>query len=142
MYHYTDSGLDNVRLDGGYTVHDTPHGEGVSIHDLEGLHKLIGQVIAQKTPALDGDDVRFLRKEMDLTQSALSALLRVSEDTIRNYENRTQIPESVELILRQLYLEHINGDGSLRDLVREISRLNREEHQRKFLYDHQSWEAA
>jgi len=144
MYHYIDSGLANVWLDGGYTVHDTPHGEAVSIHDIEGLHKLIGLEIAQKTPALDGDDVRFLRKEMDLTQNALSALLRVSEDTIRNYENRTQIPESVELILRKLYLVHINGDGTLRDLVREISRLNRKqaEHKRKFLFDQQTWEAA
>jgi len=146
MYHYTDSGLQNVWLDGGYTIHNTEFGEGVSINDLNGLHKIIGLDIAHKTPSLDGEEVRFLRKEMDLTQNSLAALLCVTEDSIRNYENRTQIPAPTEMLLRKLYIEHVQGDGTLRDLVVEISHLNREiaEHKREFLFaeDANIWQAA
>ncbi len=144
MYHYLESGLKNIWLKDGYASHQTEYGEGVSIHDLEGLHKTIGLDVVHQTPALDGNDVRFLRKEMDLTQSALASILRVSEDTIRNYENRTQIPEPTELLLRKFYIEHIQGDGSLRDLVHELSRLNRElaKHKRQFVFIEHTWKAA
>lgn len=144
MHHYVDSGLKNIWLKDGYTIYETEYGEGVSIHDLEGLHKIIGLNIVHKTPALKGDDVRFLRKEMDLTQNTLASILRVSEDTIRNYENRTQIPEPIELLLRQLYLEYVNGNETLCELSREISRLDRElaSYKREFFFDESTWEAA
>ena len=41
-YHYKESGLDNVYLENGFTIHKTPYGEGVSIQDTAGLHKAIG----------------------------------------------------------------------------------------------------
>jgi putative transcriptional regulator len=152
MYHYIDSGLKNVWLESGYTIHQTECGEGVSIHDLDGLHKIIGLDIAEKTLLLDGDDVRFLRKEMDLTQNSLAAMLRVTEDSIRNYESgRSSIQAPTEILLRKLYLEHVNDDGTLSDLIKEISRLNREiaghhrvivEHERQFSFEKDAWKAA
>jgi hypothetical protein len=36
MYHYTESGLDNVWLANGYTVIETPYGKGVSVRDADG----------------------------------------------------------------------------------------------------------
>src|SRR5437016_11253514 len=81
MYHYTESGLGNVWLKNGYVMKNTPYGEGVSIQDVEGLHKLIGTIIA-KRPKLTGKELRFLRKEMEMSQRALGELLGTSEQNI------------------------------------------------------------
>jgi len=37
--------------------------------DVEGLHKLIGTIIA-KRPKLSGKELQFLRKEMEMSQRA------------------------------------------------------------------------
>lgn len=42
MYRYAESGLPNVWLANGYSMHDSAHGRGVSIEDIEGLHRAIG----------------------------------------------------------------------------------------------------
>ncbi len=83
MYHYTESGLENVYLRDGYTALEIEDEEAVSIHDIDGLHKAIGQDIINKSPALTGDEIRFLRKEMNLTQNSFAAILSVSEDSVR-----------------------------------------------------------
>jgi len=41
MYHYTLCGLDNVWLENGYQVRETSYGQGISVHDVEGLHEVI-----------------------------------------------------------------------------------------------------
>ena len=66
MYHYTECGLPDVTLKNGYEVKETSYGEAVSIHNLEGLHRAIGMHLATETPALTGNEIRFLRKELDL----------------------------------------------------------------------------
>ncbi|TWP39194.1 transcriptional regulator, partial [Xylella fastidiosa subsp. fastidiosa] len=38
MYHYTESGLGNVWLRNGFTVHKTPYGDGIAIDNLPSLH--------------------------------------------------------------------------------------------------------
>ncbi|TRN63619.1 transcriptional regulator, partial [Pseudomonas syringae] len=38
MYKYKGSGLDGIFLKNGYTILETPYGEGVKIEDIDGLH--------------------------------------------------------------------------------------------------------
>src|SRR5262245_9334864 len=71
MYHYKESGLRNISLLNGYVVKRTPYGEALSIRDPEGLHRYIGSVIARQ-PTLSGPELRFLRKEMDMSQRELA----------------------------------------------------------------------
>lgn len=40
-YHYLESGLPNVWLANGFTVHETDYGSGVSIDDVAELHQVI-----------------------------------------------------------------------------------------------------
>jgi hypothetical protein len=40
LHQYTDGGLRNVWLVNGYELKQTPFGEGVVIHDLDGLTKV------------------------------------------------------------------------------------------------------
>lgn len=127
MYHYTESGLDNVYLRDGYNTIEIDGEIAVSIHDLAGLHRVIGQDIIHKSPALTGDEIRFLRKEMNLTQSSFAAILSVSEDTVRGWENeRTDIPGPADKLVRGIYLEHVDGASGLRQIIEDIARLNRE----------------
>jgi len=128
MYHYTESGLKNVYLRDGYTALEIDGEEAVSIHDLDGLHKVIGQDIINKSPALTGDEVRFLRKEMCLTQSSFAAILSVSEDSVRGWENsRTGVPGPADKLIRIFYSKHADGANSLRQTVEDISCIDREE---------------
>ena len=127
MYHYTESGLNNVYLRSGYDTMEIDGEEAVSIHDLAGLHKVISQRIIRKSPSLSGEEIRFLRKEMNLTQASFAAILSVSEDTVRGWENgRTDITGPADKLVRGVYVEHFDGDGGLRQIIEDIARLNNE----------------
>ena len=80
-YRYTESGLTNVWLANGYTVRKTKYGEGVSIHDVDGLHRALARALSNKS-RLTGTEVRFLRKEMGLSQRGLGELLGVTDQAV------------------------------------------------------------
>lgn len=129
MYYYKGCGLRNIYLRNGYTFRDTSYGPSVAIHDVEGLHKAIGLYLVEDKPGLTGAEVRFLRKELDMGQSQLSIVLGVGESTVRNWEHgRVKIPSPPERMLRLLYHEHVNGDGTVRALIERISQINRDVH--------------
>jgi len=129
MYHYTDSGLDYIHLENGYDVVKTPYGEGVAIHDLEGLHAVIGRCIAD-IPVMSGDEFRFLRIELGLSQVEVATLFGVSESALRNWEKgRTNnVPELAANLMRGLYLESIDANSKLSKILKRISQLNRDMH--------------
>lgn len=105
MFEYTGSGLDGIFLRNGYTLVESPFGEGVAIDDLEGLHKAIAvDIIRQKTP-MTGHQFRFLRKEQDLVQAELAALLRVDTQTIARWEKLgpEAVPGPSDFAMRAFY---------------------------------------
>lgn len=129
MFHYTSCGLQNVWLKNGYTTVETDYGTATSIHDLEGLHKVLGMNIVTTKPKLSGAEVRFLRKELDLPQQQLANLLGVSEPTVRGWEShRTKITTPADKLLRILYVEHVKGQSKVRELIDGIAKLNRQAH--------------
>ena len=129
-YHYVESGLDNIWLENGYTKHQTPYGEGVSIDDLDGLHHVILRWLADTPKPLDGADLRFIRVEMDLTQKALAGLLGAEEQTLRRWEKArsSALPGPADRLLRALTMEFTGGDGSVRALINRMAELNKVEH--------------
>lgn len=128
-YHYTDSGLDNVWLENGYTIHPTPYGEGVSIQDTEGLNRAIGQWLIALPKPLNGAELRFIRLEMELTQRDLAGILGSEEQSVRRWEKARgkSINGPADRLLRALYGEFINGDGSVRHMVERLAHLNQVE---------------
>ncbi len=129
MYHYTDSGLDYIHLANGYDVVETPYGEGVAIHDLEGLHAVIGRCITDR-PVMSGDEFRFLRIELGLSQVDVANLFGVGESAVRNWEKgRTKhAPDPSANLMRGLYLESISEDSKLGEILKRVSQLNRDIH--------------
>jgi len=125
-YHYVESGLDNVWLGNGYTFHQTPYGEGVSVDDMSGLHKAISQWLINTPKRLNGADLRFLRLEMDLTQKDLAGILGADEQALRRWEkNRNKsINGSADHLLRLVAKEYIHGDGEVRRMIDRLASFN------------------
>lgn len=124
-YHYTECGLNNVWLVNGFEIHRTPYGEGVSIHDVDGLNVAIGLALVEKSAPLTPEEFRFLRVAMDLPQKSLASLVEVTEQTISLYERGKQkIPRLVDAALRQFYSEYCEKDSELRSLVERLVSLD------------------
>lgn len=125
-YHYTDSGLDNVYLENGYTIHKTPYGDGVSIQNTEGLHRAIGKSIISRSVRMNGAELRFLRLEMELTQKCLAERIDADEQALRRWESKRKNPIQgpADRLLRAIYGEHINGDGSVRRMIQRLAELD------------------
>lgn len=123
MHHYTGSGLSNVWLVNGYAQHPTPYGMAVSIDDMDGLHRAIGLEIVHQPPGrMAGEEVRYLRKEMDVSQQALADLLGLKEITVRKWEQQGCPSGPAQILLRAVYLNHVNGDAQLSDVMNRLRR--------------------
>lgn len=76
MYHYKECGLSNIWLHDGYAISECEEfGELVSISSVNELHKIIGLYLISEVPSLAGEQIRFLRKELNLSQKNLAGLL-------------------------------------------------------------------
>ena len=143
MYHYTDCGLDNVWLANGVEEHDTAYGKGTSIHDVGGLHIAIGMSIINEPNRIKGDELRFLRIEMDMTQRDLGECLGSDEQCVRRWEkdNNKEIPNGpADRLLRILYNDFVNGDGAIKAIVDRLSELNQVDHKpMTFANDNDIW---
>lgn len=109
-YHYTDSGLDNIWLVGGVEHHDTPYGPATSIHDVDDLHQVIARDIID-SPNMTGQEFRFLRIELDLSQKVLAQLLKATVQQVHRWENgKSEIPGPAQVALAGYYLEANDPD--------------------------------
>ena len=97
MCHYRECGLRNIWLANGFEEHDTLYGEGVAIHDLEGLHRTIAHGLVGKGGKLTGAELRFLRHEMDLSQAKLA-----------------------DRFIRAIYRELNEGNAHIRDMIEQL----------------------
>ena len=122
-YHYTEGGLRNIWLANGYTVRKTKYGDGVSIHDVDGLHRAIAHAVANK-PHLTGAEVRFLRKEMGMSQRGLGELLGVTDQAVALWEKKGRLPKTADRLLRLIYVEHEGGNVPIRATIQRINDID------------------
>ncbi|RKP59048.1 helix-turn-helix domain-containing protein [Pararobbsia silviterrae] len=134
MYHYTETGLHNVWLANGYREIDTAYGKAVSIEDADGLHLAIGRAIAHKS-RLTEREFRFLRKELDLSQHRAADLLGTTEQTVALWERRGKIPKTADRMFRAIYLETIDGNVKLKELIERIADLDRRDDDKMIFED-------
>jgi putative transcriptional regulator len=125
MYHYTECGLQNVWLENGYTIQKTPYGKGVSIQDVQGLHRLIGRALARR-PKLTGAELRFLRKELGISQSALADLVGTSEQNVSLWERRGKMPRGPDRLVKVIYLEQLDGNVQVRKIIERLNNVDDE----------------
>ncbi len=125
-YHYTECGLDNVYLANGYDIIESPRGRQVVISDIDGLHSAIGRFLIDEKKDFDGNEIRFLRHEMVMSQALLARLLDVSEQAINRWERgKSNINKPAEALIRFLYAEHLNDNApdGIRKTLRRIAEI-------------------
>jgi DNA-binding transcriptional regulator YiaG len=120
-YHYKMCGLDNIYLLDGVECHDNVYGRGVSIHDAENLHRTIGLYLIMHKKAISPKEIRFLRKQMDLTQAELGKCLGVTDQSVARYEKaETEIPGPVDRLIRFLFAFYLIPADERAKLLEEI----------------------
>jgi putative transcriptional regulator len=141
-YHYTECGLRNVWLISGFEWLDSPYGRGLVIHQPNELHRVIGQSLARKAH-LTGAELRFLRKEMDLSQRGLGQLLGVTDQAVAKWEKHGRLPKTADRMTRLIYIEHVDGNVPIRRTIEEIAETDRTEADRLDLTEtDQGWRMA
>lgn len=119
-YHYVQCGLNNVWLLNGFTIEDSPYGEGVSIVDIEGLHACIARALCDKPHPLSGREFKFLRRELDLSQKRIGEILGCKDRSIRDLEKKEEVAEPSNSLIRHIYLESINPDSVYLELFESL----------------------
>jgi putative transcriptional regulator len=120
-FHYTASGLDDVYLLSGYERYETEYGSGISISDVDGLHMAIARNIVLHKKAINGKEIRFLRKQMKLSQEELGDLMGVSSQSVARWEKgEVDIPGPAELSMRAFYISHEGGKIDLVELAKTV----------------------
>ena len=126
MYHYTDGGLRNVWLANGYEITQTPYGEGVSFHNLEGLTRSICMALTRKASPLTGAEFRYIRSAgMLLSQPALGKLMGIDGQSVARWEKTSKVPLWADKLARLLYAAQVNGDEPIAKAVERIKTVER-----------------
>lgn len=87
-YHYTESGLLNVYLKGVTEFTCKSCGESfVDIPEPVQLHIILAIVISNSPDKLTGLEIRFLRKEVEMTGKAFAKFIGVDPVTLSRWEN-------------------------------------------------------
>ncbi len=132
-------------LRNGFHLKETPHGRAVPIQDVDGLHRTIGLYLVRNKKQLTGAEIRFLRKELDMSQATLAKCLQIGETTVRNWESgRVKATGPRDRMIRVLYQEYATGNSEIRELVDRLAELNRVLHAKtvEFEETNQGWRAA
>ena len=126
MYHYTDGGLRNVWLANGYEITQTPYGEGVSFHNLDGLTRSICMALTRKASPLTGAEFRYIRSAgMLLSQPALGKLMGIDGQSVARWEKTSKVPLWADKLVRLLYIAQVNGDEPIAKAVERIKTVER-----------------
>ena len=126
MLQYTDGGLRNVWLANGYEVKNTLFGEGVVIHDLDGLAKTICLTLTEKPGVLTGVEFRYIRSAgMLLSQPALGRLMGSDGQSVARWEKTGRVPRWADKLLRLLFVAHAKGNEPIRRAVERIKTVER-----------------
>ena len=130
MYHYTESGLDNVWRSNGYRVKSTTYGKAVAVEDVDGLNAVLAANLIQKKGRLTGKEFRFLRLVLGLSQDGLAKMLGVQEQSVSLWERTGKVPKAQDTLLRMLSHEKTHGNCSVTDVIERIDTVERMLNQR------------
>jgi putative transcriptional regulator len=135
MYHYQESGLSNIYLVNGYQEISTPYGVAISIADVDALNKAIAHNLITYKPRLTGTEVRFLRKQMGLSQAKLALLLGNNEQAIALWEKKSTIPKWASNMLRKLVCEYLGENKTLMEIIDRFNNMDRDEYEQAIRFE-------
>jgi transcriptional regulator with XRE-family HTH domain len=93
---------------------------------VDGLHRALARALTSK-PRLTGAEVRFLRKEIGLSQRSLGALLGVTDQAVALWERKGQLPKTADRLLRLIYVEHDKGNTPIVSFIERLNDLDQQD---------------
>jgi putative transcriptional regulator len=116
---------------------------GISIKNVDELHRAIGQYLIANRKRLSGKEVRFLRRELDYTQSELARYLGASAQQVARYEKDGKISGASDRILRLLCKEHFQRNVSIKGSLQNFDAMDdREQSPMVFQPSKKGWQQA
>ena len=112
VYHYRESGLEIVRLENGFVIHDTEYGKAVAIDVVEALHGLTGRTLLEKS-IWSSAELKFVRKEIGMSKKMLAELIGTGDQTVSLWERGKRVPETASRLLRAQYSQRVQGNTSV-----------------------------
>jgi DNA-binding transcriptional regulator YiaG len=113
-YHYTECGLDNVLIQGMVPCKDDEGDDVFAIPNILSLHKVIAESIIGRSAGMSGQELRFIRTEMGLTQAQLAKVVHHDTQSVGRWE-RSEFPidQTAEALIRLLAIEKLGlkADG-------------------------------
>ncbi|HET6376198.1 MAG TPA: helix-turn-helix domain-containing protein [Methylocella sp.] len=107
-YRYTESGLDNVIIDGVDFLADDAGDGCVMIPNVNGLHKTIARGIVIRKASMSGPELRFIRTEMGMTQAELAQMLHREPLAVSRWERgETPIDANAEALVRLYAIQEL-----------------------------------
>lgn len=124
-YHYKECGLDNIYLRNGFEVRPTNRGKMIHIHNLEGLHRAIGEILLEKKH-INGKELRFLRTELNMTQANLAGMMGADVQTVARWEkgHTEKVPGPAQRVVRFLYNEKLSGNQEICEQLKALADLD------------------
>ena len=123
-YHYIECGLDYVYLLDGFETIKTACGRAVRVANASKLDRAIAQIVVRDQNRLTGQEVRFLRGLLDMTQAELGSALGKDAQTVARWEKgKTEIPPTEDIAIRQIYLEKTGHRQRFIDTSRRVADL-------------------
>ena len=146
-YHFTECGLDYVYLLNGYEIDNDPtYGELFSLHNSDALHREIARNIVLHRQQLQWQEIRFLRKELSLTQSEMSEYLSKSLRQYQRYERKDEekAPKEIQDLIRILYWDYNMKTPSIMQFLNAVHQERKEKQKLhiQLLNDKDGWKVA
>ncbi|MGC4409950.1 transcriptional regulator [Rhizobium rosettiformans] len=119
-HHYTECGLMNVFISGIDVCVDDDGDEVVSIPAVNELHRVIAHGIVSHSKGMSGEELRFLRTEMGLTQTELANHVHRDKQSLGRWERgEIELDGSAEALIRRLAIEKLQlPDAGIDELSR------------------------
>lgn len=122
-HRFRESGLDNVVLKGA-EVHKCACGEeAVRIPMMQALLDKIGEALVNKPGPLTGPEIRYLRKNAQLSSQAFAGYLQQTPETLSRWENAKRAPgRDCDLLVRLTYAA-LKGHGDSGRILKALAEL-------------------
>ncbi len=129
LYHYIDSGLSKIYLQGieiSQCSNSHCSDEEISIPNIEELHGLIAKHISSQKNKLLPEEIRFLRTHLGFSGTDFASNMGVSPETVSRWENGSvNMKEASEKLLRVLILSQSGPFRNYQEL-KEFAKTQRQ----------------
>ncbi len=116
-YHYEWSGMSHVYLI-GIQVYSCPAcGEQYgAIPRIDALHALISEILLEKPTALTGEELRFIRKNVDIAAQDFARLLGITPVHLSRLEHeKSKVTPTLDKLARALVA--VSSGGELKEIL-------------------------